>query len=76
MEKVRRITAWVTIIIIIGLIVGTLICAITGSKYFFGMLALAIFVPIVLWIFMWFTKLVNGKSEVISEELEKKNNEE
>lgn len=65
MKKVRRITAWITIIIIVGLIIGMVVCAITGSKYFFGFLALTFFVPIVLWVFMWFTRLVNGKSEVI-----------
>lgn len=63
MNKVRRITAWITIIVIVGLIIGTIVCAITGSDYFFGFFALSIFVPVVLWIFMWFTKLVNDKSE-------------
>ena len=61
MDKVRRVTAWITIIVIIGLIIGTLVCAITGSRYFFGMLALTFFVPTVLWVFMWFSKLVHGK---------------
>jgi len=60
MDKVRRATAWITIIVIIGLIIGTLVCAITGSRYFFGMLALSFFVPIVLWVFMWFSKLVQN----------------
>ncbi len=63
MEKVRRITAWITVIIIVGLIIGTLICAVTGSDYFFGMLALTFLVPIILWVFMWFSKLVNGNQE-------------
>lgn len=64
MEKVRRVTAFITVLVIIGLIIGTLICAITGSRYFFGMLALTFFVPIILWVFMWFTKLTNDKSQV------------
>lgn len=63
MKKVRRITAWITIIVIVGLIIGTLICAITGSDYFFGMLALTFLVPTVLWVFMWFSKLIGGNQE-------------
>lgn len=68
MKKIRQIVAWITIIVIIGLIIGAVVCAITGSKYFFGMLFLAFAVPIVLWIFMWFTHLVHGDSEVIPKE--------
>jgi uncharacterized protein YacL len=62
-EKIRRITALLTIIVIIGLIIGTIICAFTGSKLFFGMLFLMIVVPVVLYVFMWFTKLVSGDGE-------------
>ncbi len=69
MEKVRRISAWITIIVIIGLLVGTVVCAVTGSEYFFGFLALTILVPVLLWVFMWFTRLVHGKSEVIPEDV-------
>ncbi|MBE5923465.1 MAG: DUF2207 domain-containing protein [Lachnospiraceae bacterium] len=63
MKKVRRISAVLTIAVIIGLIIGTIVCAITGSKLFFGMLFLMIVVPVVLYVFMWFTKLVSGKEE-------------
>lgn len=68
MKKVRQIVAMLTVIVIIALVIGTLICAITGSKYFFGMLFLTIAVPVVLWVFMWFTRLLHGESEVISKE--------
>lgn len=68
MKKVRQIVAMLTVIVIIALVIGTLICAITGSKYFFGMLFLTIVVPVVLWVFMWFTRLLHGESEVISKE--------
>ncbi len=64
MEKVRKITAWITVFVIVGLIIGTLICAVTGSDYFFGMLALTFIVPVILWVFMWFSKLVNGNQEM------------
>ena len=68
MKRIRQIVAWLTIVVIIGLIIGTIVCAVTGSKYFFGMLFLMIAVPIVLWVFMWFTHLVNGDSSVILKE--------
>ena len=68
MDKIRRISAWITIIIIVGLFVGTVVCAVTGSEYFFGFFALTIFVPVTLWIFMWFTRLIHGKSDVIPED--------
>lgn len=68
MKKVRRIVAILTVMVIVALVIGTLICAMIGSKYFFGMLFLTFAVPVVLWVFMWFTKLINGESEVISKE--------
>ena len=70
MEKIRRISAWITIVVIIGLLIATIVCAVMGSQYFFGFLALTIFVPVTLWIFMWFTKLIHGKSEIIPENME------
>lgn len=66
MKKIRRIVAFLTVFVIVALVIGTLICAIIGSKYFFGMLFLTFVIPVVLWVFMWFTRLINGESEVIS----------
>ena len=60
--------AWLTILLIAGLIIGAVVCAITGSRYFMGLLFLAMAVPIVLWVFMWFTRLVHGDSDVVSKE--------
>lgn len=68
MQKVRRIIALFTVIVIAALVIGTLICAVTGSEYFLGMLFFTFVIPVVLWVFMWFTRLVNGESEVISKE--------
>lgn len=68
MEKVRRVTAFITVLVIGGLIIGTLICAITGSQYFFGMLALMFLIPLILWVFMWFTKLTSDKSQKVVED--------
>ncbi|MCM1158487.1 MAG: hypothetical protein NC300_07355 [Bacteroidales bacterium] len=68
MKKLRRIVAGLTVFLIVALIAGTLICAVTGSKYFLGMLFLSFAVPVVLWVFMWFTHLIHGDSQVISKE--------
>lgn len=68
MKRLRQIMAWLTIILIIGLIIGAVVCAVTGSEYFLGLLALAMAVPIVLWVFMWFTRLIHGDSDVVSKE--------
>lgn len=62
-NRLRRIVALLTVVFIVVLLVVTLICAVTGSEYFFGMLFLTIVVPIVLWVFMWFTHLVNDSSD-------------
>ncbi len=75
MEKVRKITAWITVIVIVGLIIGTLICAVTGSDYFFGMLALTFIVPVILWVFMWFSKLVNGNQEMNTDSVQTQSEE-
>lgn len=64
MDKIRRITALLTVVLIVLLVIATFVCAITGSQYFFGMLALTFIVPIVLWVFMWFTQLANDKSKL------------
>lgn len=68
MTKIRRIVALLTVLLIIILVIGTLICAFLGSPYFYGMMFLTFVVPVVLWIFMWFTHLIHGDSKVISKE--------
>ena len=49
MQLFRRILAMVTIIVLIALFVTTCIFGITGNPNFFGMLALTIVVPVLLW---------------------------
>lgn len=68
MKRLRQIMAWLTILLIAGLIIGAVVCAVTGSRYFMGVLFLAMAVPIVLWVFMWFTRLIHGDSDVIPKE--------
>lgn len=63
MEKIRRIVAFLTVVLIVGLLVAALVSAFLGSPYFLAFMLLAIGVPGVLYIFMWFTRLVTGDDE-------------
>lgn len=63
MEKIRRIIALLTVLVIIALVIVTLVCAITGSPYFFAMLFLTFTVPLILWVFMWFIRLLNKEDD-------------
>ena len=73
MEKIRRVVAMLTVIVIVAFIIATVVLGIMGSRYFFGMLFLAFVIPVVLWVFMWFTKLLHGESDVIPKENKKEN---
>ncbi len=68
MNKLRRIVAWLTVLVIAGLLIAMLVSGIMGSPYFYVFLFLTLIVPMILWVFMWFTRLVNGESEVIPKE--------
>ena len=68
MNKLRRIVAWLTVLVIAGLLIAMLVSGIMGSPYFYVFLFLTLVVPMILWVFMWFTRLVNGESEVIPKE--------
>ena len=71
MEKIRRIVAMISVAMIILLIIAAFICGITGSKYFWGMFFLAIIIPFLLWVFMWFCNLADksdGKESCQEEE--------
>lgn len=68
MNKLRRITAFLSVVVIVVCVIAAFILGVMGSKYFLGMLVLAIIIPAILWVFMWFTRFINGDSDVISKE--------
>lgn len=68
MQKIRRIVALLSVVFIIGLIIASIICAITGSEYFTAVFFMMVAAPVVLWVFMWFTRLIYGDSDVIPKE--------
>ena len=52
-SKLNRVMAVICLIIIAVLIIATIVTGITGSKYFFGCLALTIIVPILFYVILW-----------------------
>ena len=71
MNKIRRIVAGLSALLIIGLIIAMIVLAIMGSLYFYGVLFLTLVIPVILWVFMWFTHLVQ-KDPKTENEVEKK----
>ena len=78
MEKMKRIAAFLMVLVILGLVVWVFILGITGSEYFSAALFLCILVP-VLFYGISLTKLVTAKGKeladqaVSSDETEKNN---
>ncbi len=59
-RKFSRIIAWICLIIIAALIIATFITGIMGSKLFMPFLALTITVPLLMYIALWFGKILNS----------------
>lgn len=73
MKKLRQIAAWIGIIVIVGLVIATFILGVTGSSLTVSMLILTMGVSIVLWVLLWFIKLLENRSgEAGQEDTEKK----
>lgn len=67
-NKFFRITAWVAIVLIIGLIIATFVTGITGSKYFMGFLVLSIIVPVFIYVVLWIGRVLFNASNSSEEE--------
>lgn len=59
-KKGYRVLAWVCLAVIVVLIIATLITGITGSPYFLGCLFLCIAVPIFMYLWLWFGKVLSS----------------
>ncbi len=70
-----RIMAWICIAIILAIVVVTFITGITGSKYFLGCLFLCISVPIMMYIMLWFGRLLYNKAREDENMAEKEENQ-
>lgn len=53
MKKIKRVLAWIALIIIAGLIIATLILGIKGSPYAISMLGVTMGVSIIIWVLFW-----------------------
>jgi hypothetical protein len=62
MNRLRRILAWITLVLIGGMVIATFILGIIGSTYTFGMLGVTMGVSILLWVLLWFMKVLEDKN--------------
>ncbi|MBQ8914368.1 MAG: hypothetical protein IJ054_10060 [Lachnospiraceae bacterium] len=59
-KKVARVAAWICLIIITALVIATLVTGIMGSRLFLPFLALTIVVPFLMYIALWFGRVLSG----------------
>ncbi len=64
----KRVLAWIAIVVMCAVVVITCITGVTGSKYFFGMLFMCMIVPVLLWAMMFFAGLFKRRGEELAEE--------
>ena len=63
MEKMKRIAAFLMVLVILGLVVWAFILGITGSEYFSAALFLCILVPVLFYGISLITKLLTAKGK-------------
>ncbi len=61
MKRIKRILAWIALIIIAGLIIATLILGIKGSPYAISMLGVTMGVSIIIWVLFWISGVLKRK---------------
>lgn len=66
-NKLFRIMACVALIIIVVLVIATFITGITGSEYFMGFLILSIIVPVLVYVILWFGRILYNSSNKAEE---------
>lgn len=76
MEVLRRVLAWITIIVIVGLVIATFVLGINGSPYTFGLFGVTMGITILLWVLLWFMKVLENKNNKNMEEELKGNQKE
>lgn len=62
-NKIRRIIALLTVVVIVTCIVAMVVMACIGSKLFLIFLFLAIALPVILWIPLWFMNILKGNDD-------------
>ncbi|GEM_PF-1269260 len=61
MKRIKRVLAWIALIIIAGLIIATLILGIKGSPYAISMLGVTMGVSIIIWVLFWISGVLKRK---------------
>lgn len=59
----QRILALITVIMIIGLVIAAIVCAVIGSRYYMGFLFAAIVFPILIYVIVWLAGVLKGIGE-------------
>lgn len=67
----KKVLAWIAIVVMCAVVVITCITGVTGSKYFFGMLFMCMIVPVLLWAMMFFAGLFKNRGEELAREQQK-----
>lgn len=62
MKKIRQIAAWIGIILVLGLVITTFVLGISGSSLTISMLILTMGVSIILWVLLWFIRILENRS--------------
>lgn len=68
MEIIKRIAAFLMILVILGLVVWAFILGITGSEYFSAALFLCILVPVLFYGISLVTRLLTAKGKELSDQ--------
>ena len=63
MKKMKQILAFTGVILIVGLVFLTLYFAFTGNRFFMASLFCMFMIPLMLYVYMFVYRMVNGESE-------------
>jgi uncharacterized membrane protein len=59
----QRVLALLGVILVVGLLIASIVCAILGSPYFYGFLFAAIIIPVILYLIIWLGNVLKGMGE-------------
>ena len=62
MNKLKRAAALLVVVLLAGLVVFTLYCAVTGSAYFLASLVATLVLPVLLYAYLFIYRLMKGNT--------------
>lgn len=62
-KKIKQAAAWLGILVIVGLMITTFVLGISGSTLTIPVLILTMGTSIVIWVMLWFLKILERRSE-------------